>query len=86
MGSTKTIHDFERNHFATSALEGKLANICADVGRKGITETETLKKIITGDPIDCERKFMEGYSFTPYATLIFSANEIPDISMLFQSP
>lgn len=78
--SAKTIHDFERNHFASSALEGKLANICADVGSKGITETETLKKIITGDPIDCERKFMEGYSFTPYATLIFSANEIPEVS------
>jgi putative DNA primase/helicase len=77
--SAKTIHDFEKNHFASSALENKLANICADVGNKGITETEALKKIISGDPIDCERKFMDGYSFMPYSTLIFSANEIPDV-------
>ncbi len=77
--SAKTLHDFERNRFSLSALEGKLANICADVGNKGITETETLKKIIAGDPLDCERKFMEGYTFFPYATLIFSANDIPTV-------
>ncbi len=78
--SAKTIHDFEKNHFASSSLEGKLANICADVGNKGIESTEALKKLIGGDPIDCERKFMEGYTFTPYATLIFSANDIPEVS------
>ena len=78
--SAKTIHDFQTNQFAKSALENKLANICADVGNTGLTETETLKKIITGDVLDCERKFMEGYTFKPYATLIFSANEIPEVS------
>jgi len=78
--SAKTIHDFQTNHFATSALENKLANICADVGNQGITETETLKKIITGDLLDCEKKFMPSYAFYPYATLIFSANEIPEVS------
>ena len=78
--SAKTIHDFQTNHFATSALEHKLANICADVGNQGITETETLKKIITGDLLDCEKKFMPSYAFYPYATLIFSANEIPEVS------
>ena len=77
--SAKTIHDFEKNHFAASSLEGKLANICADVGNKGIVETEALKKIISGDPVDCERKFMEGYTFTPYTTLVFSANDIPEV-------
>lgn len=78
--SAKTIHDFESNHFASSSLEGKLANICADVGNKGINATEQLKKIIAGDPIDCERKFMDGYTFFPYSTLIFSANDIPEVS------
>jgi len=78
--AAKTIHDFEKNHFAASSLEGKLANICADVGNRGIVETEALKKIISGDPVDCERKYMEGYTFTPYTTLIFSANDIPEIT------
>ena len=78
--SAKTIHDFQTNRFATSALENKLANICADVGNQGLTETEALKKIISGDVLDCERKGKEGYTFVPYATLIFSANEIPEVS------
>jgi len=78
--SAKTIHDFENNRFAAGALENKLANICADVGNKGINGTELLKKTISGDPLDCERKFMEGYTFTPYTTLIFSANDIPEVS------
>jgi len=78
--SAKTIHDFENNHFTSSALEGKLCNICADVGHKGIVETEALKKNISGDPVDCERKFRDSYTFTPYATLIFSANDIPEVT------
>ncbi len=77
--SAKTIHDFERNRFAAAALEGKLANICADVGSNGISETEMLKKIIAGDSIDCEKKYFDSYTFSPFATLIFSANEIPEI-------
>jgi putative DNA primase/helicase len=78
--SAKTIHDFEKNTFAASALEAKLANICADVGSKGIEETEALKKIIGGDPIDCERKFVDGYTFLPFSTMIFSANDIPSVN------
>lgn len=77
--SAKTIHDFEKNRFAAAALEGKLANICADVGSGGISETEMLKKIIAGDSIDCEKKYFDSYTFSPFATLIFSANDIPEI-------
>jgi len=77
--SAKTIHDFEKNRFASAALEGKLANICADVGSNGISETEMLKKIIAGDSIDCEKKYFDSYAFSPFATLIFSANDIPEI-------
>ena len=78
--STNTIHSFEDSSFATSSLENKLANICADVGSKGIKETEELKKIIGGDPISCEPKFKDVYSFTPYSTMIFSANDIPTVN------
>jgi len=78
--AAKTIHDFEKNRFAASSIEGKLANICADVGHRGIVETEALKKIIAGDIMTSEKKYMDGYTFTPYATLIFSANDIPEVS------
>ena len=78
--SAKTIHDFESNTFASSSLENKLANICADVGNKGISHTEKLKEIISGDPMTCERKYNDPYMFQPYSTLIFSANDIPEVT------
>jgi len=61
--SAKTIHDFEHDTHSASSLEGVLANICADVGKKGLYETELLKKIISGDPIDSNRKFFDSYPF-----------------------
>ncbi len=77
--TAKTIHDFENNRFAAAALDGKSANISADIGKKGIKNTELIKKLIGGDAIDCEKKFKGPYAFTPFATLIFSANELPDV-------
>ena len=78
--STNTIHSFQDSNFATSSLENKFANICADVGHRGIKETEELKKIIGGDPISCEPKFKDVYAFEPYSTMIFSANDIPTVN------
>jgi len=75
--SAKSIHSLENNRFSISGLEGKLANICSEIGKGGISTTENLKSIISGDLIDGEKKGLDAYSFMPYATLIFSANEIP---------
>ena len=77
--TAKTIHDFENNRFSAAALEGKAANISADVGKRGIKNTELIKKLIGGDPIDCEKKFKGPYAFRPNATMIFSANELPEV-------
>lgn len=74
-----SIHDFEADTHAISAIENILANICADVGSKGIYETSPLKKIISGDPVNSNRKFFDSYPFLPYCTLVFSANEIPEV-------
>ena len=77
--TAKTIHDFENNRFSAAALEGKAANISADVGKKGIKNTELIKKLIGGDPVDSEKKFKGAYAFRPNATMIFSANELPEV-------
>ena len=77
--TAKPIHSFEHNRFAGADLEGKAANISADVGKKGIRDTELIKKLIGGDPIDCEQKFKGSYAMRPHATLIFSANELPEV-------
>ena len=74
-----TIHALATNRFAPATLEGKCTNICADIGKTGIRDTEMIKKIIGGDLINCEKKFLGTYTFRPRTTLIFSANELPEV-------
>jgi len=78
--SSKTIQSLEKNRFALSGLEGKLANICPEVGGTKISSTEKIKGVISGDPLEGEKKGKDPYPFIPFATLIFSANEIPEVS------
>jgi len=78
--SSKTIQSLEKNRFALSGLEGKLANICPEVGGGKISSTEKIKGVISGDPLEGEKKGKDAYPFIPFATLIFSANEIPEVS------
>lgn len=77
--SSKTIHSLATSVFAGSELIGKHANICADIGSAEIKETDLLKRASAGDAIDCEEKYKTGFPAVPYATLIFSANELPDV-------
>lgn len=63
--------------FAISQLYNKLANICADLPPKPLKETDTFKKAVSGDPIEGEFKFQQEFTFTSYAKLLFSANELP---------
>ena len=77
--ANKPIHDLENQRFSLSALDGKLANICADIGPDELRTSGNLKKLISGDPVDGEKKYQESYSFRNYAKLIFSANQIPEV-------
>ena len=77
--STKTIHSLASSNFAGSELIGRHANICADIGSAEIKQTDLLKRASAGDAIDCEEKYKTGFPAVPYATLIFSANELPDV-------
>lgn len=58
-------------------LEHKLANIGDDVDNVAIKDTGTLKKMIAGNAISVEHKGEKSYTIEPYATHIYSANEIP---------
>lgn len=63
--------------FKTAELVGKLANIGDDISGEYVQDTGVFKKIVTGNPINTERKGKDPFDFTNYATLIFSANSIP---------
>lgn len=64
--------------FSTSELEFKLANIGDDLNYSDIShDNGTIKKLISGDEVQVERKYGDPYSFHSYATQIFATNEIP---------
>lgn len=65
--------------FINSLLINKLVNIGDDIEDAKISHTATLKKLVSGDALTVERKGQQPISMNSYATLIFSANVVPDI-------
>lgn len=63
--------------FKTAELFGKLANVGDDIDDDFITSTAIFKKLVSGNPVNVERKGANPFDFENYAKLIFSANEIP---------
>ena len=66
--------------FQATELFGKCANIGDDLNFTGIKNNGTVKKLISGDAVQVERKGKDPFSFVSYATQIFACNEIPHTS------
>ena len=77
--SNISIHDMESDKFATSGLDSKLANIYADISRKELPELGSIKALISGDPIEVQRKGQQRFKMRNTAKLIFSCNELPEL-------
>jgi putative DNA primase/helicase len=75
--SHTALQAFAENRFAGAGLLGKLANLCGDLDARAVRRSDTFKKVTGGDPIEAERKYGHAFSFRPFATMIFSANEPP---------
>lgn len=65
--------------FATYGMIGKLLNACADLDAQDITRSATFKKLTGEDMIRAEKKGKDAITVKPYAKLLFSLNNIPDI-------
>jgi P4 family phage/plasmid primase-like protien len=63
--------------FKLPRILGKLANICADMPDTSRTCEGTLKKLISGDPMEFEAKYQHSFSAVSTAKLIFSTNTLP---------
>lgn len=74
-----TPHQMAENRFAASELYGRLANIAGDLDARLIERTDLFKMITGGDSIVGERKYADAFSFRPWATPMFSANEAPAV-------
>lgn len=67
------------DRFKTAELFGKLANIGDDIGDEFIANPAIFKKLVSGNPINVERKGSDPFDFFNYAKFLFSANKIPRI-------
>lgn len=65
--------------FSVAGIAGKLANIGDDISDEFLQgrSIAIFKKIVTGDRIKAEFKGENPFEFSPYAKLLFSANDIP---------
>lgn len=77
--SNLSLHDLNVPFYVT-AIQGKLANLGDDIGDSFVADSSVLKSIATSDRIMGNIKFKDPVMFTPYCTLIFTANFIPRIS------
>jgi len=65
--------------FGSSALYGKLVNICSEIEGDGgfLKNTAQLKAIVSGESLNAEFKGKDTFKFEPVANLIFSCNKVP---------
>ena len=78
--SNVSLQELCEDRFKAAELVGKLANIHADIPKKAIKYTGKFKMLTGGDTITVEKKYKDPFSFTNTARLIFSANELPEVS------
>lgn len=65
------------NRFAVAELDGKIANIAADIGPDELRHTGTIKMLTGGDWISVERKNRDPFQIKNTAKLTFSCNQLP---------
>lgn len=66
--------------FRIAEMQGKLANIAADMSRVERSDEGLLKKLTSGDPVSANRKYREPTTFVPTAKLVFATNNLPRFS------
>lgn len=80
--SNIALQDLEGDRFKLAQLQGKLANVYADIPAKAMEKTNVFKTVTSGDRISAEFKGKDSFEFKPFARLMFSANELPKSSDL----
>ena len=65
--------------FAMAKLDGKLANVFADLEKNELRHTGCIKVISSGEPIFAQNKGKEGFDLLPICKLIFSTNKFPKV-------
>lgn len=65
------------NKFQLAHLHGKLLNIVTEIPVGAVINDAKVKAIVSGEHMTAEHKFGKPFDFSPYCTLILSANHLP---------
>lgn len=75
--SNEKVQDLSANRFSAVNLLGKSMNICGEVPKGNMKNSDRLKTITGNDKFMGEFKGVQGFMMRNYAKLMFSANELP---------
>lgn len=64
--------------FLPAELYGKLVNVGDDIPFLKISDSSQIKKLVSGEVIMVQRKFSQPLKMINFATLIFTANQLPN--------
>ena len=78
--STHSISELTYDRFALADLDAKLANMHSDIESSEIKRTGKIKQLISGDPISAQHKNLPPFTLQPFAKLVFSSNQMPDVN------
>lgn len=73
------LNDIVHSRFALTNLIGKTLVFSTEQPQSFISATHIINAIISGEPIEIDRKFKEPMIITPYAKIAWAMNELPRI-------
>jgi putative DNA primase/helicase len=81
----KSLSDFKSydngRKFSLAGIEGSICNWASEnTAKVDLDNIQSLKQLITGDPIDIERKGKDSYEYKPAATFFANCNKLPSIT------
>jgi len=76
--SAVSLHDLTSNRFRLAELQGKILNVCPDLGNQPLVDVGIFKIVVSGDTVTAERKHCPPFKFRPKAIQWYSANELPE--------
>ncbi|MCC3531962.1 MAG: DUF3854 domain-containing protein [Microcoleus sp. PH2017_22_RUC_O_B] len=81
----KSLSDFKSydngRKFSLAGVEGSICNWASEnTAKVDLDSIQSLKQLITGDPIDIERKGKDSYEYKPAAIFFANCNKLPSIT------
>jgi putative DNA primase/helicase len=74
------LSDLERSRFTLANLPGKTLMVAREQPTSYLASTDILDTIISGEPLQVERKYHDPYTVIPRAKLLWAMNELPRVA------